>query len=265
MSKETNRTIEIGQYSFTETGHKHLLDGKPLTGVTTVLGVLKKPALLPWASKMAVEYVKEQLDHSYRVIRPIESDGKNIFHWYELEETVLDSILDQAKTAYAKKRDKAGDSGTLVHAIIENIVKEAIRSSEGILDPKLTHTEPQVQNFLTWAKGKRFIASEIHVFSEGMFIGGICDVVYEEESKLYLGDFKTGSGIYPEMFWQMGAYHLCMKEMGLYEGVDGYTVVNLKKDGKMNVETVYGLDMCQEGFKHCLGIYRLLNATKQLI
>ncbi len=252
----TERTTTIGKYEFQEKGHKHLFDGKPLTGVTTVLSILSKPALLPWASKMAVEYVKEKL---------VPNAGKEgEVQWLSYSPEELDVILGEAKTAYAKKRDKAGDEGTAIHAMLEVMIKKAIIETNGIINPVTTDI-PQVEEFMNWAKDKTFLASEVHVFSEPMFVGGICDIVYEENGKKYLADIKTGSGIYGEMFWQMGGYHLCMEEMGLYEGIDGYTVVNIPKKGGLKVETNYGLTQNKEGFKHCLAIYRLLAETKKTI
>lgn len=250
----SERTTTIGNYEFVEKGHKHLLDGKPLTGVTTVLGILNKPALLPWASKMAVEYIYE---HS-RINPELES-----------ERHVMESVLEEAKTAYAKKRDKAGEMGTDIHAKLETCIKYAITKTEGVIVEQAFNSEeaeiPQIAEFLKWAKGKKFLASEIHLFSKPMFVGGICDIVYEENGKKYLADIKTGSGIYAEMFWQMGGYHLMIEEMGLYEGIDGYTVVNIPKKGGLNVETSYGLEQNKEGFKHCLAIYRLINEVKKTI
>lgn len=248
------RTTTIGKYQFQEKGHKHLLDGKPLTGVTTVLGILNKPALLPWASKMAVEYIAENIEHAV-VMGEREA----------LDYGLFEKICEEAKTAYAKKRDKAGDLGSDIHLQLENILKDVIKRNGGIIEPQLKSDIPQITEFLTWAKGKKFLASEIHLFSEPMFCGGICDIVYEENGKVYLADIKTGSGIYAEMFWQMGGYHLMIEEMGLYENIDGYTVVNIPKKGGLKVETSYGLEQNKEGFKHCLAIYRLINEVKKTI
>ncbi len=244
------RTTTIGKYEFQEKGHKHLFDGKPLTGVTTVLGILNKPALLPWASKMAVEYIQENISRT---------DASKNTEIYTLEQ-----LFNEAKTAYANRRDKAGDEGTAIHMMIEVMIKKAIKEDNGVI-LEVTTDIPQVSEFLAWAKGKLFIASEVHLFSESMFTGGICDIVYEENGKKYLADIKTGSGIYGEMFWQMGGYHLMIEEMGLYDGIDGYTVVNIPKKGGLKVETNYGLTQNKEGFKHCLAIYRLLAETKKTI
>jgi hypothetical protein len=46
-------------FVFDEKKHLYFYDGKPMTGCTTILGVLAKPALIPWAAKMAVEYIAQ--------------------------------------------------------------------------------------------------------------------------------------------------------------------------------------------------------------
>ena len=46
-------------YRFDEDKHVHTLNGKPLTGVTSLIDkTLSKPALLPWAVKMTTEWIK---------------------------------------------------------------------------------------------------------------------------------------------------------------------------------------------------------------
>ena len=147
----TDRTQTIGRYEFSESGHVHLLDGKKLTGVTTILGVISKPALLQWSANMAVESIKSEIyDLGLMPLR-----------------TKLDAIFETAKKAYIVKRDKAGELGTDVHAQVEILIKEAIASTGGVIGGKEVENE-QVQNFIDWAvKNKiKFLASEVHIYSE---------------------------------------------------------------------------------------------------
>lgn len=48
-------------YQFKEQGHQHLWDGKRMTGVTTILGVIAKPALLSWAVGLCADYARSQI------------------------------------------------------------------------------------------------------------------------------------------------------------------------------------------------------------
>ena len=84
--------------------HAYKLDGKPLTGVTTILSVIAKPALINWSANMAVSYIKANL-----------SKGIKTGDW--------DKIFAEAKIAHTKKKEKAGDVGTMAHEWIENYIK----------------------------------------------------------------------------------------------------------------------------------------------
>ena len=60
MTDKMNNIPETGFY-FDEEKHRYYLDGKQMTGVTTILGVLAKPALIQWAANMAIDSVRGQV------------------------------------------------------------------------------------------------------------------------------------------------------------------------------------------------------------
>lgn len=203
-------------FKFNKEGHYYELDGKRLYGVTTVLGVIAKPALIPWAVKMAIDYIKDNC--------PSNED------YY----SVTDLDLDNAKSAHRKKKEDAGSKGTDAHEIIEDLIKEAIAINGGYLLPNLNKNE-QVTNFTRWASSKniKFLASEKQLYSESAWVAGTTDMVFEMDGKKYVGDVKTSSAIYPEYFYQMAAYRMMLEEMG-EEGFDGSVVIRIGKDGKFN-------------------------------
>ena|SRR3990167_188388 len=221
-------------FFFDEPKHAYYFDGRKMTGVTTILNVLSKPFLIPWASKMACEYVKENLK--------------------TIEE--LDTVLEKAKNAYAQKRDKAADTGTLAHSFVETYIKT------GKFEP--TDNEQingMVQKFIDWAieNKVKFLESEKLVYSIDKFYGGKLDFVCEIEGKKYLGDYKTGSGIYFEMFLQCAGYQLALEEREPETKIDGHIIVNATKDGKFNVETHFDYEATKQGFLSALNLYRLIN------
>jgi hypothetical protein len=81
------------------------------------------------------------------------------------------------------------------------------------------------------------------------------------DGKKYVADIKTGSGIYNEAFFQMGAYHLMLEEMG-YNDIQGYLVINLKKDGKMDLKMAIDLETNQQAFLAALKLYKIINSFK---
>lgn len=229
-------------YEFDKEGHVHWLDGKPLHGVTAVLSVISKPALIQWAANMAC-------DHIYNTISRWD-EGLNYDKMFDL--------IKEARSAHKVKKEKAGDWGTKVHAAIENWIKFG-----GL--PELEDTQMIAFNhFKKWAEDNKvkFLESEKHLWSKEMWLGGIVDLVFEMDGKKYIGDIKTSSGIYNEAFFQMGAYHLMLQEMGEADDVEGYIVINLRKDGKMDMKMATDLELNQQAFKHALGLHKIINSIK---
>jgi len=230
------------KYSFDEKKHIHLLDERPLIGVTTVLSVISKPALIQWAANEAVDYVIEQWG----------SNG--------LSPSELFSVLGEARTAHRKRKEKAGNVGTLAHDWIERFVKSMMDGGEPIGPSDDETVKKMCDNFVSWASDNsvRFLESEKHVWSEKLWIGGILDMVFELEGKKFIGDIKTSSAIYNEHFFQMAAYELCLEEMG-EAGIDGYMVINLKKDGTMECKLAENREINKRAFQSALELYKIIN------
>jgi len=237
VSNYQNQVKTNMSYQFDKARHLHSFNGIPLHGVTTVLGVISKPALIGWASGQAVEYVKG--------------------HWkvgkaYSKEER--DDILAEAKGAHSRKKDNGADVGTRTHEAVELYTKSGQEYQGG--DEQIS---PMFLRFKEWAEsvGAKFLESEKNVWSEELWIGGILDFIVEIDGKVYIGDLKTSSAIYKEHFLQMGAYHLCLEEMG-YDKIDGYIVVCIDKSGKLQTAMREDTEQFKEGFRHALGLHKTL-------
>lgn len=226
-------------YKFDDKKHIHTLGDKPLHGVTTVLSVIAKPALIQWAANQAIEYVQNNFESTI----------------YNQPEK-WDEFLREARFAHRKKKDKAGDWGTIVHRAIEEWIKNKV-------EPKLEESQQKAfDNFKKWADDNKveFLESEKHVWSRELWIGGITDLVISMDGKKYVADIKTSSGIYNEAFFQMAAYDLCLKEMGGYEDVEGYIVINLKKDGTMDLKRADNMEINRQAFLSALTLYKIINS-----
>lgn len=234
--------MEKEVYSFNKEKHIHTLNDKPLMGVTSVLSVISKPALIQWSANMAVDYIEQ-----------------NFPTFDEIREKGFDQLFKEARSAHRKKKEKAGDWGTAVHEAVESWIKE--KKSPKDLDEMGMKA---FNNFKEWAiKEKvKFIESEKHLWSKEMWTGGIVDLVFEMDGKKYIGDIKTSSGIYNEAFFQMGAYHLMLEEMGEAKDIVGYIVINLKKDGTMDMKLAENMEINQNAFKHALELYKIINSLK---
>lgn len=238
-------TVPEKGFYFRETDHRYFYDGTPLTGVTTVLGTLNKPALIGWAAKMAVEYVSE-------------NRTKIINEKSQLITEEFDKVLEEAKTAHARKRDTAAEKGTDLHALAETWVKRCMTENGGMA---VSSEEKSIFPFTNWAVANKikFLESEKKMYAEDIGLAGTCDLVFEKDGKKYVGDIKTTSGIYDmSPFLQCAAYRLMLEKMG-ETGFYGSLIIRLGKDGSF--EEFYRLDEKGEDMDTFLSLFKVYKAV----
>jgi hypothetical protein len=235
------------EFIFDEKAHAYFLNGKPMMGCTTVLGVIAKPALINWAARMAVEYI-----YANSSLKPEKENNNKI--WQVTEHT-----LEEARTAHAKKRDKAADAGTDLHALVEEYVRDCIATKKGYAISTTGYPDlAPIQAFIDWAiKEKiRFIASEQRLYSKSLWVAGTCDLIFEKDGKRYVGDIKTYKKIWDRVpLIQCAGYALMYEEMqqgtlaqhpeDISDGIpdfsethgpkiDGYCIICLPKERAFN-------------------------------
>ena len=150
-------------------------DGREAVGVTTVLGVLAKPALIHWAWDLGMK----QID--YRKYRDkMASIGTLAHHLIECDLKNEPPELD----AYSPEEINLAENCLLSYYDWKN--KN---------NPTLIFTEKQ-------------LVSDRYCF------GGTIDLYAEIDGLLWLVDFKTGKAIYPEMICQLAAYLKLLQEHG---------------------------------------------------
>ncbi len=223
------------KFEFDEKKHLYKLDGKPLTGVTTILGVIAKPALIQWASNMACGYVREQVKGEETI--PV---------------SMLETILKDASLAHRRKKEKSADIGTLAHEWIEEYI-----AGNNPPEPS-KEVKVMTDNFLKWEKEvkPKFLESEMRVYSEKYWYAGTLDLIVEIDGEIWVGDIKTSSGIYPEHFYQTAAYQNALQEMGKYPNIKGSIIINIRKDGKMEIKKSEEYLEDRKAFMGALAIYR---------
>ena len=167
--------------------HVYLVNGErcPIS-VTGVTGMLDKPALIGWAVNLGRDYLLELAKNNTII--------------------TAQHILEAAKQ-HTIKKTKEATSGTLVHEWAEQYIKEFNPAMPE--DDRVTNG---VIAFLDWIKEHQvqFIASEQPVYSKQHQYVGIMDCKFtmgkEDHKIVHAGDFKTSSGIYNEMRYQVSAY-----------------------------------------------------------
>lgn len=151
----------------------------PLTSVTTICGLLDKPALKAWAAREAANYFKTELLRR----------GKDA-----LTPDTLDVITKSAATAFARKAKEAADLGTACHKIFESIMqgKEPDQIPQELTEP--------ARDFKRWRLSTdiELVAFELAVASLFWKYGGCTDAVGYSEKRGGWGivDYKTSSGFY---------------------------------------------------------------------
>lgn len=231
---------------------------KEYTGITSILGVLAKPALIQWAANEAERYIRDHV--SYAI--PGEDGG----YW-----AIKPSVVEEARTAHARKKDKAAEHGTDAHALVEEWVNWLLQRAEG--DPSEVLKYPvhneKIEPFVKWARENvdHFIFAERRMANRELFVAGTADFAcVMKDGKTLMGDFKTSSGIYGIDYWlQVAAYRLLAEGEG-DAPYDGSVIVRLGKKGPSDFEVryLYEYETFRDAFLACLKIYRAQASIKGL-
>lgn len=186
--------------------HRYKINGKVANGVTTALGVIAKPHLIYWAANKAADYVKENL-----------TPGQ------ALDEIQIQSLIDGARYAHRQHKAGASDMGTYVHNWIEAFV-----NGENPEMPVSEVLQRPIKEFIKFWERKKpeVVACERMLCSPKHNLAGTADLICRVDGKLTVMDWKTGSGIYPEMFLQMAAYAIMLEEEYPDQKVEQLYVVN---------------------------------------
>lgn len=267
MQKTKLPDVQEKGFVYRDSDHSYFFDGKRMTGCTTLLGVLGKPALVPWASRMACDYIREHsaIQHSL--------DGIP-------EYLITAEVLEQAVNAYARKRDDGAQKGTDTHALVEEYVKKCIENTNGV--PALIPDNESIQPVVDWAQKEdiRFLASEIKLYSKSLWVAGTADIIFEKDGKRYIGDIKTYKKIWDRVpFFQCAGYALMWEEMNpellnkpdksfgeLKHGIDGYCIINLPKERSFkeseDIRWSFDVGGDTKAFLACVELYRQLASFK---
>lgn len=186
---------------------------------TTALAIIAKPQLIYWASNMCADSIKTQL-----------SPG------VAYDELQLEAIIETGRKAHTQRKVEAGTIGTFVHRWVEDYIK-----GENPARPVNNQLAVAVDKFMGWVEAHKvkFLLSEQQVYSRKYGYTGTLDFICQVDGKLYLGDLKTSSGIYPEFMIQTSAYRFARSEEFPEEKYSGQIIVRVgKDDGALEVGIV---------------------------
>jgi hypothetical protein len=221
---------------------QYRVDGKRVPGVTTVLGVLDKPALVGWAATTAAEATAEACSNG---IPP--DEAKKI-----------------GRAAVFQRRDKAADLGTRAHALVE-----AHFAGEDILGIDISDDD-NAKAFVCARRAiehiertcDRVVLSET-AYTSPLGFGGTLDLVVERDGKLLIADLKTGKGVHDEVVPQLAAYRFLLSCANVI--VDSGLVFHVPVDGEEVTEheiSSWKLDHGWRIFDAALTIYQTRKGAK---
>ncbi len=210
-------------------GPYKLKDGKRVPSVTTITGVLDKPALVRWANQLGLKGIDSS--------------------------TYVDALAAV---------------GTLAHdMILADLSGGSVSAASSQADPATRDlAENSYLSFCAWRKQHdiRPIALEKSLVSERFRYGGRADMVAEVDGVLELVDFKTGKGIYPEMFYQLAGYVPLLLENGVVDRpIDRARILCIPRaDTEVFIEKAKAsLRVEWQIFQRCLEIYNLMKEIEK--
>lgn len=260
-TRDIEATLYNGRHTlvFKNGKHRYYIDGKPTQGVTTIMGkVLAKPGLMLWPLNMAMKHLEPLLP------------------------TITAADLEAAKDAPNKRRDAGADTGTLVHGLVEDM----LRTNKLFRQYPLESDEVRAaaKGFQDWhgVRRPKAVAVEQVVYSHALNFAGTFDSILEIDGKNYLCDLKTTNasrdaprGVYADYFIQLGGYYYAYEEQRQYELANGGTnlveihdlmVISCRKDGRVDAVSALSLGItpkfCLDLWTSTLSLHRGLTGIK---
>ena len=204
--------------------HQLYKDGEEhLPGVTTVIGVLNKPALAKWANNLGLQGIDSNR--------------------YVFERAEIGTLAHEAIMAYfLKKKVDTSDYSE------NQIVQARLAVAHFHRWEKIYHVKP--------------ILIEKHLISRKFGFGGTIDLFAELTTDISqtreLVDFKTSKEIYPTTYVQVAAYEQLLIENGyIPDGVRVLKIPAYVEQESFDDKQLLKLDKYWLIYLHCLAIYKM--------
>jgi hypothetical protein len=195
-----------------------LADGKRVPSVTTVLGILNKPALLDWAWQCGCDGL------DYRAVRDDAAGVGSLAHYL---------IMCHLR---GEQPDTSEYSAQDIKRAENCLIKYYDWEKEHKVEPVLI---------------------EEALVSEQYRFGGTIDCLAKFNDELWLVDYKTGKAIYPEMFYQLAAYRQLLEEAGHHIANARILRIGRDETSDFEERIITDLSRQWDIFLNCLEIYTL--------
>jgi len=193
-------------------------DGSRVPSVTTILGILDKPALLKWAWRCGMDGI------DYKALRDNKADIGSLAHYL---------IMCHLK---GEKSDTSEYSS------------QDIQLAENCF---LSFLEWERHNKI------KPVLIEEPLVSQSLRFGGTIDCFAELNDDFVLIDFKTGKAIYPEMIYQLSAYKMLLESNGYEVNQSRILRIGRDENEGFEERVIANTDTGFQLFLHCQCIYEL--------
>ena len=215
--------------------------GKRVPGVTTVLGILNKPLLVPWANRIGLQGIN---------VKDYVSDKADIGTL--VHEMMFTDLANMKAKMYP-------DQHLPWEEVDENCVPLKIKGYfTGI---QLEIATNSYKKYLEWKKEHTIvpIILEEGGVSEKYQYGGTIDNYCLLDGVPTLIDYKTCKALYSEHFYQVAGYRQILREMGHKVKVTSILKVGRSENEGFEFKKIPNKKMalCWTMFKYCLKIYQL--------
>lgn len=221
--------------------------------VTTIIAVLSKPVLVPWAAKVSAEYAVD--------------------HWNELSWLPEEERIRRIKSAHRTQRDDAAGLGDSIHVYAEAYLK-------GDPTPRITDENESAVGALFGFIDRyqpELLAAEVSVWSEKGYAGTF-DLLARIAGETWLLDYKTGKAVYPEVGMQLAALghadRILTDDLAVLPQIDRYGVIHVRPDHQVDGERVrafarlheiHRIEESYEAFLAALALYRWQTDISDLV
>ena len=237
-------------------GRDYLVNETSYRRVSTCLGVINNPMLINWAKRTTLQKVEEILRDD-QVLEGLRSELE-----YNEANTVaknpgytgwVDRLLDSARAAADEKRDAAADRGTSIHEVIAAVLNDPLNN---LPSEEAGHALEFIADY-----GVTVDAAEVIVWDDTLRVAGTCDSIgRDQRGQRIIWDWKTGSGPWPEMAFQVGAYAGMLTRL-TKEPVTAAYIVKLQAN-RYEVHQVTDLDSAELAFFYASMLHMEMKAPK---
>ena len=169
-----------------------------LPSVTTVLGIIAKPALVGWAKKISLEKVRAELEM-------LNAPSQFSQEW-------IDNLIEAARKRPDQVRDEASEWGTEAHLRLSDYIEGKRESWESESEYMTV-----IHGYDQWLEENSLVVdrTEWMVYSPEGYAGTVDIGGVSKAGVKFIADLKTGSGVYKEAALQLAAYAKADSEMTL--------------------------------------------------